>query len=520
MRRRCFSGASFVELCNIVAHSLQAAPQYAMKYVGLILAAGGLALTFGCAEARSEPASGSVSESSDGTEGTGAIASDSEGNAIEDPLAAYPLHGLVTGLQLQVRRRPHPDSEIIGWLRIGNRVRTKGIAQRTEKCSSGWHAIYPKGFACKGQGLLIGDAPPESETETTPPDRSSALPYTYWYVKEDLTPEYHRKPSRGEQVRADRFAARYLELLEDNEDKAKRFRSEELVEDETTKPRVVHRFLDRGFFVAGVASEVRSGRRFIRTVRGRYVPQSRLIQRTGSEFHGVPLDGGESLPIVWARRTAHFRIRRERDDGVRFVKDMEREPIERHARIDGWLRQINEDGKEYHVLETEDGERYVREWFLSVAEARSKPRRVGDDEPWVHINLGRQTLVMYEGERPVFATLVSSGQAGFETPTGLFRIQKKYVADTMANIGDNNDDRYSIEDVPWAQYFDRSIAIHGAFWHTRFGLERSHGCVNLSPADARHVFSVLWPRVPDNWLGVQVAGPHAFPTSHVLVTED
>ena len=125
---------------------------------------------------------------------------------------------------------------------------------------------------------------------------------------------------------------------------------------------------------------------------------------------------------------------------------------------------------------------------------------------------------MYVGETPVYATLVSSGLEGFTTPTGLFTIRRKYVADTMANIGDGLDDRYSIEDVPWTQYFEGSVGLHGAFWHDRFGLVRSHGCVNLSPRDAHRVFDMLWPHVPDGWLGVTTEGG-AFRGSHVLVTE-
>ena len=42
-----------------------------------------------------------------------------------------------------------------------------------------------------------------------------------------------------------------------------------------------------------------------------------------------------------------------------------------------------------------------------------------------------------------------------------------------------SDGPYSIEDVPWIMYFNGGFALHGAFWHSSFGHERSHGCVNL-----------------------------------------
>jgi hypothetical protein len=254
----------------------------------------------------------------------------------------------------------------------------------------------------------------------------------------------------------------------------------------------------------------------VRTVRGRFARKSQLIERTGSDFSGVELGGERSLPVAWAVRGAELRVRRDRADGtVAFVRDLETPPLERHTLVEGWQRRENLGGQVMHVLE---GDRYVREWFLSVAERIDRPREVAEDEPWVHVDLSQQTLVLYEGDTPVFATLVSSGQEGFTTRTGLFTIRRKYVADTMANIGDGNDERYSIEDVPWTQYFEGSLALHGAFWHDQFGLVRSHGCVNLAPRDAHRVFDALWPHVPEGWLGVTTEHG-TFRASHVLVTE-
>ena len=43
-------------------------------------------------------------------------------------------------------------------------------------------------------------------------------------------------------------------------------------------------------------------------------------------------------------------------------------------------------------------------------------------------------------------------------------------------------DDYFIEDVPHTMFFDNDIALHGAYWHDRFGYKHSHGCVNMPPA--------------------------------------
>jgi L,D-transpeptidase catalytic domain len=64
-------------------------------------------------------------------------------------------------------------------------------------------------------------------------------------------------------------------------------------------------------------------------------------------------------------------------------------------------------------------------------------------------------------------------------------------------------------------FFHESIALHAAFWHDRFGDKRSHGCVNLSPRDARTVFDLLAPALPDGWYAIVSTGKQ--PGSRVIV---
>src|SRR5690606_23683136 len=108
------------------------------------------------------------------------------------------------------------------------------------------------------------------------------------------------------------------------------------------------------------------------------------------------------------------------------------------------------------------------------------------DEIWIDVELDEQVLTVMRGEAPVFATLISSGFKA-PTPRGLWRIRLKEAIGAMAsNPGD--DDPYAVEAVPFIQYFHQGFALHAAYWHNRFGHKLSHGCVNLSPRDARHVF--------------------------------
>ncbi len=431
--------------------------------------------------------------------------------AMEEALnREYPMHGLVKRAQIVIRTEPNSESNPMGWLRWGERIRLKGESQRAEGCASGWYEIAPRGWVCSGQGIDVAEEPPPAEDPIVPPARrAEILPYDYFYVKEQMVPQYHNLPSRDQQRAALAFGQRYVELLNSNEQRAARFLRGELGGNEPTKHAAVERYLNHAFFIAGTDVQVRSRRRFVRTAGGGFVKEAQLEGRTGSDFHGVELTDEITLPIAWMLRDARPRIHRERDDGThRFVRDEEAEVVTRQTIVNPiWKGRERIGDHFYHRLEDPawgEGEvRWVRDWFIGVAEQIEAPFNIEDDEPWVHVDLSAQTLVVYRGETPVYATLVSTGLDEHETPTGTFEIHKKMVTDTMADLGpDAGDDSYRIQDVPWTQYFEGSFALHAAFWHHRFGLQRSHGCVNLAPADAHRVFQETWPRVPDGWHGV------------------
>jgi lipoprotein-anchoring transpeptidase ErfK/SrfK len=148
----------------------------------------------------------------------------------------------------------------------------------------------------------------------------------------------------------------------------------------------------------------------------------------------------------------------------------------------------------------------VRKEHVRLGEPQPQPDGLEPWEKWIDVDLGRQLLVAYEGSRPVFTTLISSGRKGtaedpFETPTGSWRITTKHVSSTMDGLT-ASDGNYSIQDVPWVMYFSGNYALHGAFWHDGFGRVRSHGCVNLGPSDARWLFLWTLPYLPEGWHGV------------------
>lgn len=108
-------------------------------------------------------------------------------------------------------------------------------------------------------------------------------------------------------------------------------------------------------------------------------------------------------------------------------------------------------------------------------------------ERWIDVNLSTQTLVAYEGTTPVFTTLISSGLPQYATVVGEFRIWLRYESQDMNGYAIGYD--YYTPDVPYVQYFYKGFAIHGAYWHNNFGTPMSHGCVNVTPADAAWLYN-------------------------------
>jgi len=133
---------------------------------------------------------------------------------------------------------------------------------------------------------------------------------------------------------------------------------------------------------------------------------------------------------------------------------------------------------------------WVREHDMAVVYPDTqRPDGVQDDR-WISINLFEQTLTVYDRGQMVFATMVSTGLAGWWTRPGVFQIYQKLDQTAMSGaFAADRSDYYYLQDVPWTMYFDKSRALHGAYWHNGFGYPRSHGCVNMSPADAHWLYN-------------------------------
>ena len=123
-------------------------------------------------------------------------------------------------------------------------------------------------------------------------------------------------------------------------------------------------------------------------------------------------------------------------------------------------------------------------------------------------DLDYQTLSCLEGNTEVYYCRISSGleylydpntglteaSDKLATPVGNLLTHWKIISQNMT-AGDARAG-YSTPAVPWSTSISGDgVAIHGAFWHNAFGEKRSHGCINVSPEDAKWIFRWTTPYV-------------------------
>jgi hypothetical protein len=350
-------------------------------------------------------------------------------------------------------------------LKLGKSVSGPGCKNGT------WYKATPFGYVCSSLGFHVSDTPSTNRYGVPPAKVRDHLPYQYSRVITKRAPRYYRIPTVQEEKQARRA-----------------------MEKKGRTPEAVSSLMEGDYFLALAEKETRKadGAVFYRTVRGRFVRETDVELRNPDVVRGEELgrDGwrlplaiayGEDRDLLDLKSTKH-RIAGKAQKHSRFVVEEE----------------LTKEGVAY--VSGRAGA--VRRDEVRMARRTKRPSGVPANGKWIHVDLSEQTLVAYEGDKPVYATVISSGKEGYEPPTGLYQVQQKYISTTM-NATDPIDGFYEVEEVPWTLYYHGGYALHGAYWHTDFGKVRSHGCTNIAPVDARWLYYWSEPEVPSAWHAVR-----------------
>jgi hypothetical protein len=486
--------------------------------------------------------------------------SSAEGNAADAGPFAGPWVGALV-LQTQIlsdtefptkKEGERESNKIVrlGYLRYGEKAPAAPGELKKPNCPEGWYALLAGGFVCGKYASTELDHPRAKTAQ--PPDLEGPLPYAYGVNLMNGTPLYRQIPSRAQRRRFEPWLFRAPKKAKpvDDDNPYSTANSVAATADTTAAAGTdgapapidevdvpwwekeapdggplqitledlqegvgpIARRMVKGFYLSLDRQFDAAGAHWWKTVSGLSAPADRImVQKPPTDFHGVwvgrdeatfatknyPARRIDKLPIAFVMAY----------HGRRWILD---EPRKLASATDGELDHFDAvglTGQTAHVAgieywETDEGW-WLRAFDFTRTDPGPQPGGLGEHEKWIDVNLKRQTLVAFEGATPVFATVFSSGRNEHETVPGVFRIREKHISATMDGDAElASDGPYSIEDVPYIEYFSGSYALHGAFWHAEFGHVKSHGCVNLAPWDAKSLFGWTEPQLPEGWHAV------------------
>lgn len=233
---------------------------------------------------------------------------------------------------------------------------------------------------------------------------------------------------------------------------------------------------------------------------GQYVPASSIQLINDSEFAGVEVTKQPERPFGWM--LVDFQPSRE--PGAEPIPGTPR--LTRYTFFQVYDAIKADDGWIWYNI---GGGYWMRQTYVSLVEVSPRPEGVGEHDYWVEIDLYEQRFAAYEGDRMVYAGLVSSGLNRWPTNEGLFQVWSRHTETKMSGA-EGRIDYYFVEDVPHTMFFDNDIALHGAYWHDRFGYKHSHGCVNMPPRDAEWIFNWSADAPTDLWVWVHTSDPNHY----------
>jgi lipoprotein-anchoring transpeptidase ErfK/SrfK len=396
----------------------------------------------------------------------------------------------ITAFVATVYAEPRDTSKKLGYLRVGAKVPRSEEPVGKSGCPGGWYRIEPRGHVCAGEEATTDLDNPILKAAARRPNRKTALPYRYGFVRAVL-PLYLRIPTAQEQYASEFKLKEHLDWYKENEAQVNKVTlgAYDVAIDERGVPTPSKKlgelgleknsleaglgvlfggegendpppfwleggkraipnisdfkvpeyavFADRARRFTGLSlvgsfptGEESLNRRFAVTTDLRLAPTTKLKPDSGSPYHGVELSDQLTLPLAFMRAQG-ARAYKIIKGKVVPAGDLEFRSV--HG-LTGKMRTV--EGVKYY--RTKD-KRWLHQLDVGLAVAPATwPEDAEKGKKWIEISITNQTLVMWEGKRPVYATLVSTGQAGLDDPKkttatvrGVFKIRNKHITATM-----------------------------------------------------------------------------------------
>ena len=101
----------------------------------------------------------------------------------------------------------------------------------------------------------------------------------------------------------------------------------------------------------------------------------------------------------------------------------------------------------------------------------------------ISVDKSTQQMSVSVDSAPRYRFAVSTGRAGYGTPSGTYRPQR-LAASWFSKL-------YYNSPMPHSIFFHGGYAIHGSYEINRLGGPASHGCIRLHPANAAALFELV-----------------------------
>ena len=396
-----------------------------------------------------------------------------------------------TVIAATVYKLPDTDSRKLGYLRLGGIVKRDADPVTGKGCKGKWYRVYPMGHVCGDEATTEMDAP-ILRAASVRPDLDKPLPYRYGFVRA-TAPQYLRVPTKAEQEKSEFQLSEHLDWYASHKSEvqgvvlgandvaldargiagpgikpAAGFRPatehslNELFGGKTASDAIpfwleagkrlvpnvsgfnvpdyavfadrVRRKTGLSFVGAFDSDDAGFKRHFGVTVDLRLIPTTKVKPDTGSPFHGVEIGKAVEMPFAWVIKSdaSTWKLIKGTDEAKPGDEVPKRAivPLTGNARVKA--------GKRFYQT-AKDKTRWLRADDIAVVTPPATfPEAADKGEKWIDVSLLQQTLVLYEGKRPWYATLVSTGRDRVGDPKttlatiqGQFRLQSKHIAAAM-----------------------------------------------------------------------------------------
>ena len=395
-----------------------------------------------------------------------------------------------TSIATTVYKLADTGSRRLGYIRLGGIVERESEPTTGKGCKGRWYRVFPMGFVCSDDATTDLELP-LVRAASRRPATDRALPYRYGFVRA-TAPQYLRIPSHQEQLKSEFKLDEHLAWFEQNRKEVQQvvvgandvpldargiavpglaakasFRPSPMLSELElfgaasanesipfwlqggrkipnvsgyAVPEYAY-FADRvrrktglSLITAFDAEDEGVHRQFAVTVDMRLIPISKLKPDSASAFHGLEITDKMALPFAWVNKTevTTYQLIKGKDQ-VRAGQ-----PIPRRALVplSGNVRMKT--GARFYQS-ARDKTVWLRADDLGVVDKPPTwPEFAEKGEKWIDVSITSQVLVLYEGKKPVYATLVSTGRDKLGDPKetlstlrGTFRLQSKHVAAAM-----------------------------------------------------------------------------------------